>query len=927
MSTIQTIEAKRKEATSKQNGSEVKQNQAFINGKPYALREGETVLSFLKRYHGEKSVPTLCDAPNLEPFGSCRVCSVDVALTVDGPTKTVASCHTPISPGMHIYPDSENVKRLRRSIIELVLTDHPLDCLTCEVNGNCELQDVAAQVGIRDVRYPEGANHLHYEKDNSHPYMTSDLSKCINCYRCVRACDEVQGEFILSMSGRGFDSKIIKGVDQSFFDSECVSCGACAQACPTSAISDIFESKAIMATEKTRTVCTYCGVGCNLEVATTGEEILSIRAPYDAEVNHGHTCLKGRYAFQFYDHPDRLRSPLIRRDGELVEASWDEALDYIAEKLKHYKSEYGPDSIAGISSSRTTNEENYLMQKFLRAVIGTNNIDGCARVCHSPTALGMQRTFGTGAATNSVEDMEVTDLMMVIGANPTDAHPVTGARMKQQAMKGKTLIVIDPRRTHLAKYAQYHLQLRPGTNVAVLNMMMYYIVKEGLVDQDFIDTRTEGFLDFKKALMDVDIDAMERVSGVDRELAREAAIAYASAPNAMSFHGLGVTEHRQGTFTVMQIAELAMMTGNIGRRGVGVNPLRGQNNVQGSADMGVQPHQGAGYLDITKPDVKAKYEQHYGVQLPAHIGYKIPEMFDAALAGQLKAIWIIGEDVVQTDPNTQKVIKALESTDFVVVQEIFMTETANYADVILPASSFLEKNGTFTNGERRVQRVNQVIEPLEGTKSDAQIITEIMQRMGYPQPDYTPEGALDEISRIVPFFAGIKWEELGENGKQWPVALDGIDSKIIHIGEFKRGKGYFEYHGFEETPEIIDHKKDYPYILTTNRELEHYNCGTMTRRTSNVDLLTEDVLMVHPDDAAKHFISDGDMVCVESPRGKVDIKAKITDEVNPGILSTTFHFPEIMVNNVTSDIHDTEAMCPEYKVVSVRIRKSKGKYR
>lgn len=911
------------------NGKGLARQTAFINGNPHAVIEGETILSFIRRYRGEDSVPTLCDAPNLDPFGACRVCSVDVSMGENGSakTKTVASCHTPIAPGMRIFPDSKNVKRLRKNIIELVLTDHPLDCLTCEVNGNCELQTVAAKVGIRDVRYPEGANHLDREKDLSHPYMSSDLSKCINCYRCVRACDEVQGEFVLSMTGRGFDAHIIKGADQSFQESACVSCGACSQACPTSAISDVFQSKAIMATESTRTVCTYCGVGCNLDVATTDNEILSITAPYDAEVNHGHTCLKGRYAFQFYNHQERLRSPLIKRNGKFEEVSWDEAYSFIAEKLTHYKQEFGADYIAGISSARCTNEENYLMQKFIRAVIGTNNIDGCARVCHSPTALGMQRTFGTGAATNSVADLAHTDCMMVIGANPTDAHPVTGARMKQQAMKGKTLIVLDPRRTELAKYAQHHLMLRPGTNVAVLNMMMYYIVESDLVDTEFIDTRTEGFLDFKKALMSLDIDQMEAVSGVDRAEVKAAAIAYASAGNAMSFHGLGVTEHSQGTFTVMQIAELAMMTGNIGRPGVGVNPLRGQNNVQGSADMGVQPHQGAGYLDITQADVKAKYEKFYGVSLPGHVGYKIPEMFDAAIAGKLKAIWIIGEDVVQTDPNTQKIIKALESTDLVVVQEIFMTETAQYADVILPASSFLEKNGTFTNGERRVQRVNRVVEPLEGTKPDGQIVVDIMNKMGYAQPDYTPDGVLEEISQIVPFFAGIKWDELGKNGKQWPVAKDGTDTQIIHREEFKRGKGVFQYHEFNESEEITTHQKEYPYILTTNRELEHYNCGTMTRRTANVEILTEDVLMINPEDAQKHAIQNGDMVCLESPRGKADVKARITDEVKAGILSTTFHFPEIMINNITSDIHDSEAKCPEYKVVSVRIRKSKGKYK
>jgi formate dehydrogenase major subunit len=901
---------------------------AFINDIPYTFKPGETMLAFIQRQADAGLVPTLCDAPNLDPFGACRVCSVEVALAKDGPVKTMASCHSPVTEGQYIYTSTASVKKLRKNIVELVLTDHPLDCLTCEVNGNCELQDVAAQVGIREVRYPEGETHLQREKDLSHPYMTSDLSKCINCYRCVRACDEVQGEFVLSMAGRGFDSRIIKGLDQTFMESDCVSCGACSQACPTSAISDVFQSKSIQATDTTRTVCTYCGVGCNLEIATDNGEILSITAPYDAEVNQGHTCLKGRFAFKFYNHPERLDSPMIKRNGAFEKVSWEEVYDYITEKFTHYKETYGADSLAGISSSRCTNEENYLMQKFFRAVIQTNNIDGCARVCHSPTALGMQRTFGTGAATNSIADLKYTDCIMVIGANPTDAHPVTGAKLKQFAMKsGNVSIVIDPRRTELARYATHHLALRPGTNVAVLNMMMYYIVTEGWADEAFISNRTEGYEDFKKELLSIDLERLEAVSGVPREQVRAAARDYATAPNAMSFHGLGVTEHSQGTFTVMQIADLAMLTGNIGRKGVGVNPLRGQNNVQGSADMGVQPHQGAGYLDVTRPEINKRYNEFYGSTVPTHVGYKIPEMFQAALDGKLKAIWIIGEDVVQTDPNTQKVIRALQATDLVIVQELFMTETAKHADVILPGASFLEKSGTFTNGERRVQAVRQVVDPVPGTKPDGQIIVDLMNRMGYAQPDYTPDGMLEEISQIVPFFAGIRWERLGKNGLQWPVAPDGTDTQILHQEEFKRGLGYFEFHPWEETQEIAEHGKKYPYILTTNRELEHYNCGAMTRRTANREILRSDYLMIHPEDAAENGIAEGDFVCLESPRGKVDVKARITDEVRPGILSTTFHFPDIMVNNITSDVHDSEAMCPEYKVVAVRIRKSKGKFK
>ena len=900
---------------------------AYINDVAYTIEPGETMLSFIRKHIGKSHVPTLCDAPNLDPFGACRVCCVDVALTPGGNMKTMASCHTPVIANSYIYTENDRIQKLRKNIVELVLTDHPLDCLTCEVNGNCELQTVAAKVGIRDVRYPEGKNHLHTPKDRSHAYMTSDLSKCINCGRCVRACDEVQGELILSFAGRGFDSHIVKGFDQSFAESDCVSCGACAQACPTSAISDIFESKSINFTEKTRTVCTYCGVGCNLDVATINGKVKSIQAPYDAEVNIGHTCLKGRYAFSFYNHGDRLRSPLIKRNGRFEEVSWDEAYDYIADKLTAIKAQYGPDAIGAISSARCTNEENYLIQKFIRAVIGTNNVDSCARVCHSPTAIGMQKTFGTGAATNSIEELEDTHCMMVIGANPTSAHPVTGSKIKQQAMRGKTLIVIDPRRTDLAKYAHYHLQLRPGTNVALLNMMLYYIIAEGLEAKEFIDKRTEGYDEFRTQVLNIDLSKMEEITGVDRALVKKAAIAYATAPLAMSFHGLGVTEHFQGTYAVMQIADLAMITGNIGKKGCGVNPLRGQNNVQGAADMGAQPYQGAGYLDVTDPEIHKRYEAFYGAKLPMHEGYKIPEMYDAALEGKFKALWLIGEDIVQTEPNTNKVKASLEQLDLLVVQEIFMTETASFADVILPAATFLEKSGTFTNGERRIQRVNQVVKPLEGTKPDGQIIVEIMNRMGYAQPDYHPDTMLQEISQIVPFFKGVKWNELGINGKQWPVKEDGTDTRILHTETFTRGKGKFRFKDFTETEEITTYGKQYPYILTTNRELEHYNAGTMTRRTNNAIILSDDYLLINPNDAVKHAINNGDMVCIESPRGKVDVKARVTDEVKPGILSTTFHFPEVMINIVTSDVHDEHAKCPEYKVVSVNIRKSKGKYK
>ena len=895
---------------------------AYIDDNPYDMLAGETVLAFVSRHLDGRVIPTLCDSPQLKPFGACRVCSVEMALTAGGPTKVVAACHTPMQTGAYIYHNTKRIQKLRRNIIELVLTDHPLDCLTCEVNGNCELQDVAARVGIRDVRYPAGRDHLSTEKDTTHAYMRSELSKCINCSRCVRACDEVQGEFVLSMAGRGFDSHIIKGIDASFADSDCVSCGACAQVCPTSAISDVFEAKSIEATEKTRTICSYCGVGCNLEVNTRGNEILSIRGVSGAAVNNAHTCLKGRYAFKFYNHPDRLTTPLVRKAGELSPVSWDEAYDYIAEKLTSIRAAHGPDSVAGISSARCCNEENYLMQKFMRAVVGTNNIDGCARVCHSPTALGMQKSFGTGAATNSIKDLELTQFIILIGANPNAAHPVTGAKIKQKIMQGIPTIVIDPRVTEAAKYATYHLQLRPGTNVALLNMMLYYIVEEDCVDWDFVKARCEDYDEVIAQLMALNLDQIEAVTGVPRAQVRDAALAFAKASHVMEFHGLGVTEHSQGSKTVMLIANLMMLTGNIGREGVGMNPLRGQNNVQGAADMGVQPHQGAGYLDVTLPESQKHYKTHYGVDVPDAVGLMIPQMFDAAIDGTLKALWIMGEDVVQSDPNTRHVQQAMEALELLVVQDIFLSETAKMADVVLPASSFLEKSGTFTNGERRIQRVQRVVEPIAGTRPDGQIMCDIMNRMGYEQAGYDPAIQLEEISRVVPFFAGVSWDTLGDDGKQWPVQPDGTGTEIIHVDGFKRGKGKFHFFDWKESPELVEFSEVYPFILTTGRILEHYNSGTMTRRTSNEQIVSEDLLAIHPDDAAVHQIVDGGKVRLFSARGEVTMTAQISQEVTPGILYTTFHFPDIMVNYITGDACDEESLCPEYKVVAVNIEKA-----
>ncbi|MBT7149451.1 MAG: formate dehydrogenase subunit alpha, partial [Thiotrichales bacterium] len=627
---------------------------------------------------------------------------------------------------------------------------------------------------------------------------------------------------------------------------------------------------------------------------------------------------------KFYNHEDRLTSPLIRKNGELTPCSWDEALDFIKDKFESIKSEHGSDAIAGISSARCTNEENYMFQKMIRQLVGTNNIDCCARVCHSPTAWGMQQSFGTGAGTNSTEDIPLADLMIVIGANPTSAHPVTGAKIKQQAMSGAMLIVIDPVRTELARMADHHLQLKPGTNVAVLNMIQYFIVEAGLVDHEFIKERCEGGEEFLEQIINLDVDEMAKISGLDKEDVRAVAIAYASAENAMEFHGLGVTEHSQGTKTVMLISNLAMMTGNLGRPGVGVNPLRGQNNVQGAADMGCQPHHGPGYLWMEQKEVQDFYEDKLGLPTPTTPGRKIPEMFDGAIDGSLKALWIFAEDVVQTDPNTHHVVKAMQGLDLLVVQEIFMSETAKMADVVLPGTTFLEKSGTFTNTERRIQQVNAAVKPLPGTKTDGQIIVEMMRKLGFDQPDFDAAEVLKEVSSVVSFFEGVTWEGLGANpkGLQWPVNKKGEDTQILHIGEFKRGKGKFHYHDWKESEELTKHKNEYPFILTTSRELQHYNCATMTRRTSNVDILPKDVIMLNPKDAKAKDLISGDRATLKSDRGEITLDVEVTDRVKKGVVRTTFHFPEVLINEVTSAVTDEETKCPEYKIVAVDVLKA-----
>mgnify|MGYP001596202171 CR=1 FL=1 len=892
----------------------------IINNNSYPLTGDETIYDCVSKHFGRDEIPTLCHDPILEPFGACRICMVEVKHKNAKDSRLMAACHTPASADIEVITQSERLTKARKGIVELLLSNYPKDKLTpAPGEAPSNFQKLLEKYQLNNSRYPDTKEPGEISKP--HPYINFNPDECIHCYRCVRACDEVQGQFALAMSGRGIRSSIIQGLEQDFSSSGCVSCGLCVQTCPTNALSDRYQAKTILSEKLTRTICTYCGVGCNLEVKTKNNQVIAINGVKDSEVNQGHTCVKGRYAFEYVNHPERLTSPMIRKNGELVNVSWDEAFTYIANRLEGIKEQHGADAIAGISSARCTNEENYLMQKFMRVVVGTNNIDGCARVCHSPTAFGMDKVYGTGAATNSIDEIPLADCLLLFGANPTEAHPVTGAKIKQATIAGAKLIVVDPRRSELAKYASCHLQLRPGSNIALLQMLCYYLIELDYVDQDFVKNRTEGFADFKKQILSQDIAQLAEITGLKKAQVKEAAHIYGQAQRAMSFHGLGITEHYQGSHAIMLLSGLVMMTGNVGRVGTGVNPLRGQNNVQGAVDVGVRPDLGAGYLDYKKPEIKQHFESVYKSEIPIKDGLKIPQMFQAAREGKLKALWIMGEDILQTDPNSCQIEYSLSMLDLLIVQELFMTQTCEGADVVLPASSFFEKNGTFTNSERRIQRVNQTIKPLPGTKPDGEIIANIMQKMGYKQSNDTTQ-VLTEISKLVPFFEGVSWDNIKENGKQWPVQANGEDTQILHQDKFSTdgmGKGQFYFFDFEQSPEILKNAKQYPYILTTGRRLEHYNCGSMTRRTPNAKLLDKDVLLINKKDAEKNNVNDGDVIGVSSANGKTHLVVQISDEMKPGILFTTFHFPEIAINQITSDVHDQETMTPEYKVVSVQL--------
>jgi formate dehydrogenase major subunit len=895
-----------------------------IDGVSIKVPPGTSVMRAAKE--AGVDVPKLCATDNLEAFGSCRLCVVEI----DGVRGTPASCTTPVADGMIVRTQNERLGKLRRGVMELYISDHPLDCLTCSANGDCELQDMAGVTGLREVRYGSGveagANHLDAPTDSSNPYFDFEASKCIACSRCVRACDEVQGTLALTIEGRGFDSKVAAGAGVPFFESDCVSCGACVQACPTATLQEKSVVELGMPTRTVLTTCAYCGVGCSFKAELRGDELVRMVPYKNGGANEGHSCVKGRFAFGYASHPDRVLEPMVRDTiaDEWRTVSWDEAISFTARRLREIQASYGQGSIGAITSSRTTNEEVYTVQKMVRAVFGNNNVDTCARVCHSPTGYGLKQTFGESAGTQDFKSVEDADVILVIGANPTDGHPVFASRMKQRLRQGAQLIVADPRRIDLVRSphieARHHLQLAPGTNVAIINAFAHVVVTEGLVDREFVEGRCEDFGTWESFIAQPEHspEAVADITGVPAEEIRAAARLYATGGNAAIYYGLGVTEHSQGSTMVMGMANLAMATGNIGRRGVGVNPLRGQNNVQGSCDMGSFPHELPGYRHVSNDDVRDIYEKLWGTPILNEPGLRIPNMFDAAIDGSFKALFVQGEDIAQSDPNTQHVFAALGALELLVVQDLFVNETAKFAHVLLPGTSFLEKDGTFTNAERRINRVRPIMAPRTG-KQEWQIICEIAQAMGYPMHYDSAAQIMDEIAMTTPTFAGVSFGRLDELGSiQWPCNLEHPDgTPIMHSDEFTRGKGRFMETVYVPTSERSTRK--FPLILTTGRILSQYNVGAQTRRTANVVWHPEDMLEIHPHDAEVRGVSDGDMVALSSRVGRTELRAKISDRMPVGVCYTTFHHPVSGANVVTTDNSDWATNCPEYKVTAVQV--------
>ncbi len=895
-----------------------------IDGVETTVPSGTTVMQAARSVGVD--IACLCMHDKLKPFGSCRLCVVNIV----GRKGLPASCTTPAENGMVVNTQTEQVARVRRNVMELYLSDHPTDTLTCPASGDSELQEMAGRVGVRKVRYGrDGANHLDAATDPSNPYFTFDPTLCIVCSRCVRACDEVQGTFALTIAGRGFESKVSASMDEGFLASECVSCGACVEACPTGSLIEKSIIKHGQPDRVVKTTCGYCGVGCSFDAELKGNEVVRMTPSMEGGANEGHSCVKGRFAWGYATHSDRKLRPMVRDriTDPWREVSWEEAIGTAASRLRAIQDKYGREAIGGLSSSRCTNEEVYVVQKMVRAAFRNNNVDTCARVCHAPTGYGLSKTLGTSAGTQDFRSVEHADVILIIGANPTDAHPVFGSRLKQVIRKGARLIVVDPRRIDLVRSphvrAVHHLQLRPGTNVAIINAFAHTIVSEGLVNEAFVAERCEvdSFRQWREFISapENSPEATEEYSGVPAADVRAAARLYATGGNSIIYFGLGVSEHSQGSTAVLGIANLAMAVGQFGRDGTGVNPLRGQNNVQGSCDMGSFPHEFTGYRHVSDDAVRASFEAAWNTTLDPEPGMRITNMLSGAVAGQFRGLFIQGEDIAQSDPNTNHVRAALSAMDCVVVQDIFFNQTSEFAHVFLPGTSFLEKDGTFTNSERRINRVRPVGPPLCGM-SEWEVTCQLSTAMGYPMHYDSTSRIMDEIAALTPTFSGVSFELLDRVGAvQWPCTADKpLGTRVMHEGRFVRGKGRFLLTRYVPTDERSTRR--FPLLLTTGRILAQYNVGTQTRRTANTVWYNEDVLEIHPFDADVRGVGHGEPVTLMSRKGSVTLRARVTDRVPEGVVYTTFHHPAVSSNVVTTEFSDWATNCPEYKVTAVEVR-------
>lgn len=889
-----------------------------IDNQEVTVPKGTTILEAAKGLGVE--IPTLCHLKELAPDGSCRMCVVEVEGGRRGGLTTACTAHC--QEDMVVATHSEKVADSRRFILDLLLSNHKLECFSCGKNGDCQLQQYALDYGIDATSFTEGKRMPCHQEDTSNPFFSYDPEKCIMCRRCARVCQLRQGRDVLSIANRGFETKMMPSYGQAFDQSICESCGNCVSSCPTGALTakDMKEYRK-WETQKIPTTCPHCGTGCQMNLLVKNNRLVGVE-PLDGPANKNLLCVKGKFAsYKFVGSGDRLTEPLIKRNGIFEPASWEEALTLVSSKFNEIKAENGPDALAGFSCSRATNEDNYVFQKMVRAAFGTNNVDNCARVCHSASVHGLAQTLGSGAMTNPIADItEDVDMILLVGSNPEEAHPVIGAQIRQAIQRGTQVVVVDPRKINLVKDSALHLQVQAGTNVAFANGMMHVILKEGLADRHFIEERTEGFSDLEKMVADYTPEKVAEICHIHPEDLIQAARMYAKAEKAPIIYCLGVTEHSTGTEGVMSMSNLAMLVGKVGKPGCGVNPLRGQNNVQGACDMGCMPYDFSGYQKVNNPEVIDKFEKAWHVPLNRNTGLTSTKVLPAATAGNVKGLYIFGEDPIVTDPDTGHVRQALESLDFLVVQELFMTETAAYADVVLPGISYAEKDGTFTNTERRVQRVRKAVEPRGQAREDYEIFCEVMTRMGYPCAYESAKEIMKEISAVTPSFGGINYERLEKESLQWPCrSLTDPGTPIMHVGSFARGKGLFKAIPYKQAQELPD--EEYPYLMSTGRMLYHYNTRAMTGRTEGINqIANHSYIEINAVDAQALGIQEGDKVEVHSRRGKIETYAAVGNRVFPQEVFMTFHFPDGNVNEITNAVFDDIATIPEYKDCAVAIK-------